>query len=614
MDFTKSVSTGTRSGCLSGLAHRAFGTLFGAWLTTLSLSANSTEFIDVSKSVGIDYSGSGYAVAAADVNNDGWPDIAVSRHESVVLLVNRKGTFETIELERRRDSHGLSWLDWNNDGHLDLYVSRGGRRGRSGSWPNALYLNDGTGQLAEAVDVESLRNEDGRGRSALPFDHNNDGLTDLIITNFSQAALIATQNGGGDHPEVILSEQLSGGLNGLVLGGQTIFISQGHSPEFLQYSGGGMFSRQPLPIVGTAMLGKTSHSVIADFDNDLLADVYFAQAQPNSEAVEQIDRQIFFRFDRNTTLDDTLRFATRHAFQITLWTEGALRNSRLILPSGLVASTFPQRINGGLAAQDYVGPPSSGDVVLSQNGNEFELHAPLGVQMQSVSGHIQLFGAGQLLYPTSESDHVPNLLTLQRSAQLLIQPHDAPPADTSDALASDFDNDGDIDLYLINGGVGFQNPPNTYFENLGAGQLVVADAGIDAKGSRFGRGCCSVSLDYDRDGDLDIFLNNGAGPKPGNAGPEQLLRNHSSPQNWLQVELRNAEAGLPFGAQVVVRTKSTAQLRQVTAGNGRMATHWLPSHFGLGDHDRADVEVHWPDGTLTLHPDVEANQRITIER
>src|SRR5207245_4962190 len=90
--------------------------------------------------------------------------------------------------------------------------------------------------------------------------------------------------------------------------------------------------------------------------------------------------------------------------------------------------------------------------------------------------------------------------------------------------AGDFDNDMDVDLYLVcNRRVG--NTPNILLRNLGNGTFQMMPNAGGAAGSDQGRGDSVAVADYDGDGFLDLFVTNGRGDAFFNEGPDQLFHN-----------------------------------------------------------------------------------------
>jgi hypothetical protein len=175
----------------------------------------------------------------------------------------------------------------------------------------------------------------------------------------------------------------------------------------------------------------------------------------------------------------------------------------------------------------------------------------------------------------------------------------------------DFDNDGDLDLYVVNGGlhhlVGWED---LLLRNDGTGHFTDASK---AGGEYFGTrqiGRALVSGDYDNDGDIDVFVMN-------LAGRHFLLRNDlSTPASWITLDLVGDTVRDPFGGRVTLQVGARSYIAAYRCPSGYLSQSDPRIHFGLGsDVERVDrIEVTWTDGTSTIMTDVLARQILKIEQ
>ncbi|MFN3852567.1 MAG: CRTAC1 family protein [Spirosomataceae bacterium] len=181
---------------------------------------------------------------------------------------------------------------------------------------------------------------------------------------------------------------------------------------------------------------------------------------------------------------------------------------------------------------------------------------------------------------------------------------------------TDFDHDGDLDLFVANGDLNPNCIPmgDFYFENKGGrfeewGRLKgVNDYGI-------GRG--SVVLDIENDGDLDILVVN---QKPvlddyPVSSITRLFRNDHAKGNWIKIFLNgiNAEThGLGSKVEIVVNGKR--QIREIDGGgSSHLSQNATYAHFGVGDATEIDeIIVHWTGGKKQILKNQKVNQVLKI--
>lgn len=205
-----------------------------------------------------------------------------------------------------------------------------------------------------------------------------------------------------------------------------------------------------------------------------------------------------------------------------------------------------------------------------------------------------------------------------------------------DADFFDFDNDGDEDLYCLNGMndfrvYGVENPyysspegekrdvlfahsrreKNNFFVNENGmltdkAELLGADLLSNSRSAAY--------LDFDRDGDLDIVINN-------YHDKAYFLENRSeNSNNWIAIRLEgDTESKITrdaIGANIIVKPDNTNKSiwREVHSTTGYLSVHPKIQHFGLGKASRVDVTIQWPDGTKQEFKALDVNGEYLISR
>jgi hypothetical protein len=174
----------------------------------------------------------------------------------------------------------------------------------------------------------------------------------------------------------------------------------------------------------------------------------------------------------------------------------------------------------------------------------------------------------------------------------------------------DFENDGDLDIYQTNGWdlEGFEFDVSLAFEGSGGGPFFDNASALGLDDMEMGRGV--VCADFDNDGDVDIFQLHLGSP-----GSATMWRNDSSGNNYLRIKLNglppNTEAA---GARIYVTVGEVTQMREVVIGNNYVSQNPTIQVFGLGSAAQADeVRVQWPDGLEAIDTAVAAGQTLMLD-
>jgi enediyne biosynthesis protein E4 len=302
-----------------------------AYWNRLYRSKGNFEFEDVTEKAGLAGKGYDIAVATADYDNDGYVDIFVAGVTANTLYRNRgDGTFEDVTEKVGLASPGkhkwavsAAWLDFDNDGHLDLLVVNyviwdpatepycGDPHGRYRTYchpkyytglANALFRNKGDGTFEDVSQSSGIGAQVGKGMGASVADYNRDGWMDIFVANDTTPNFLFRNEGKGKFSEVGLRAGVAFNDDGRALssmgsdfrdvdndGLPDVFVSALANETFPLFRNLGkeMFADVTYPKrIGVITLPLSGWSNgIADFDNDGWKDLFAAcgDVQDNTE-------------------------------------------------------------------------------------------------------------------------------------------------------------------------------------------------------------------------------------------------------------------------------------------------------------------------------------------
>lgn len=631
--------------------------------------SSAAQFEEVTDLAGMAHAGHSFGAAWGDLDGDGWPDLWVGNHYSPpsLYLNQRDGRFIDVAPELglavKADAHGAAWADFDNDGDQDLLELTGASSG-TGSGPNHFYVND-EGNLRERAVEFGLDYPLGRGRTPLWFDADGDGRLDVLIVNMPRpdeqapsAVFRQTPDGFEPVETAILERSLTEKVQQKVAGALGTSAPDWLSPpnaiqptdhhaqiaalvepgrtDLVMFSSGhrlGVYSLGELPLHDVSErlnfpdqpIEGVQDVAIEDFDGDGRADLFFARVEDShtrSAVVQETPSSLKGYLGNQGEQQKTVCFRSAGELRVQLHPEWQADPSRIFLggsranPKDRFMTLSPEdprvwREGPPPLAEDEIGidfEPSTEQWCLSSRASKLnfvvEAEAPVREITTPDFEPSQGAASGMLLLRRGDAFELSELVA-----------EDGEPRACQSVAAGDFDNDMDVDLYLVcSGPVG--NLPNILYQNDGKGGFTPVPAAGGAAGSERGRGETVVSADYDRDGFLDLFVTNGEGPSPfADDGPHQLFRNRGNDHHWLQIDLVGTASNRDgIGALVFVETAGITQRRQQRGGIHLHAQHHQRLHFGLGDHRKVDtLTVHWPSGRVQTLRDVTADQILRIE-
>jgi hypothetical protein len=595
--------------------------LLGCTLTGIAAPARSeTAFEEVTTSAGMTLVTQTWGAAWGDCDSDGWPDLWIGNHANGVSLYrnDRDGTFTDIGgqlVYEEGDMHGAAWADFDNDGDQDL-VWLSGAAGETNDVGNTLFVNQG-GVFQDQAASLGVDYPQARSRNPFWLDWNGDGRLDLLVANaprsdgLAPSTVFEQTHAGFVAVEVLPAADLIRTLSFAQLGD----LSGDGVPELMTAANWPLYrildtSSVPFAdVTNTLGLGSVQYTMdaaIADLTGDLLPDLFLSRFYSVSTAVQDSPTTLKVRLvtwgeeygvDIGTTGNLTIQEASWFIplDEVFIGAAGWNPSSHTFTLSagdpnthGLLPHT------PGVDSNVYIGydPVSELWQLRVSNRGQYETliegSAPL-TEVDVVGFELESGATEDLLFVQG-----PGGLTDATSGSGL-----GAPTECASVAAGDFDNDMDVDLYMVCSG-SVTNLPNLLYENQGNGSFVeVPDAG-GAAGSSLGRGDTVATADYDRDGFLDLFVSNGAGAAPLALGPHQLFRNLGNSNHWIEIDLKGVLSNRDgIGARVLVTAGGVTQLREQAGGMHAQSQNHSRVHFGLGSNTVVEqLVVEWPSGIV----------------
>ncbi|RME41294.1 MAG: CRTAC1 family protein [Deltaproteobacteria bacterium] len=603
-------------------------------LFSVNNALGQISFQDVSTSAGITHSGETWGGGSwGDFNGDGYPDLWVGNHNHQPSFYINQGDGTFVEQLstlvpgfRNEDTHGAEWADFDNDGDQDLVEFVGAKQGR-GTGPNRLYVNQG-GILVDQAPMFGVDDIYARGRTPLWFDWNRDGRLDLLVTTLptvNASPELFTQHADGlFYPTLNGNIQVANGqyaqMSDLTGDGKLDIVVHSLGPFPAQVFDLLPPAHDALPGLNIPITPSVRDSVIADLTGDGLPDIYMVRRLNKKDAAMIDPYTVHASLSAN---GNSQGFSFQAAQPVTF----ELSAVRTATTDVYVGSSGWHPSAGGpliLSASD----PMNQGLFPFTPGVDYGVFIGYDIGTQTWQFHISSPTNYYVVARATCSSQITNLTpigfspTPQNPDRLLVKSGngwvDQPIGYAlygKSVVAADFDNDMDLDLYVVTG-AGASNEPNYLLENLGGGTFQLVPNAGGAAGSMHGSGDSVSTADYDRDGRMDLFVTNGDGMQLITAnGPHQLFHNTTVNQNhWLEIDLKGTRANPDgIGAHVMLTAGGVTQVREQSGGMHRFSQNDKRLHFGLGPNTVVnEIVIRWNKGRVQTIRNIPADQIITV--
>ena len=526
----------------------------------------NANFVDVAASAGLRepvlYGGvdskkyileaTGCGCAFIDYDNDGWMDIFLLSGTRLtgdppgatnrLYKNNRDGTFtdvtEKAGLKETGWASGVCIGDYNNDGFEDIFCTYFGQ--------NHLYRNNGDGTFTDVTKSAGLWNDQPRWGAGCSFvDYNRDGNLDLFVSNYVRFSFEHAPVPGENVNCNWKGVPVECGPRGLPTGRHSLYRNHGDG-TFTDVS------KEAGIATATESYGMTV--VAADFDEDGWTDIFVACDSTPS-----------------------LLFMNNH--DGTFREEGVVRGVAL-------SDDGMEQAGMGVGVGDYD---------LDGHLDLFKTHF-----VEDANGLYHNEGKGNFDDVTRSSRLAVETRYICWGAGIVDLDNDGYP----DLFMVTGNVYPEVERKLPQ----YANKtPRALFRNLGNGTFeeLGEQAGPGVTEPHCSRGCAFG--DFDNDGDVDILIVNLNEP------PSLLRNDLRGKQNWIKVKLEGVKSNRSaIGARVLVHYGGKVQAQAVLSQSSFYSCNDPRLHFGLGASNTVDIDVFWPNGLHEKFKAVSANQLVTL--
>jgi hypothetical protein len=442
---------------------------------------------------------------------------------------------------------GEAWVDYDGDGNLDLVVANG--VATSGE-TNAIYRNNGNGTLTQ-ITSGVVVTDVGNSLSVAAGDYDNDGLPDLFFGGVfgsipSVLSLLYHNTGNGNFERITEGDLVNTYGNFIAVWGD--YDNDGFLDIFLANTGGTNF-------------------LFHNNRDGTFSPITVAMSLPQPTGGKVANGAAWADYDNDGYLDMVLTGGNNSLFH----------NNR--------DGTFT-RVSGTPFDTD-AGP--STEAVWGDYDNDGFL------DLFVVNGNFDELQHHNYLYHNNGNGTFTKVLT---------EPFASDGGSFVVAAWEDFDNDGNLDLFVTRS-TGFgtlQN--NALYHNNGDGSFTsVTNSALVADSGHFGGIAWG---DYDNDGFPDVFVAAGQ--------PSFLFHNQGNGNTWITFKLvgtvsNRSAIGAKVRVKATIHGKTYWQLREIDSLPGSNPN----PHFGLGDATNAEiVRIEWPSGSVQEFHDIAARQFLTV--
>ncbi|MCG9129228.1 CRTAC1 family protein [Candidatus Poribacteria bacterium] len=503
---------------------------------------------------------------------------------------------------------GALFLDYDSDSYLDLYVINASNIPPNSPFPedlsdntqtpfNRLYQNNGDGTFTDKTEEAGI-GDSGYGVGCAAADINNDGLIDIFITNFGMNRLylnngdgtfadITEQGGVGDERWgtgcAFLDYDLDGYVDLYVVNymkysvqndrgwesrGLRIYCSPVDQMDRTQFqsepdilyrnNGDGTFS-ETTKSAGIQHRSLGLAVAIGDYNNDGYPDIHIAN---------DMEPDILYRNNGDGTFIDTTDLTG------TGYDESGI-------PGSGMGSAFGDYNNDGFLDLIVSNAPTQ-PVILFKNEES--------IFFQDTSFPS---GIGAITLPYFK--WAVEFIDINNDGLLDIYVCNGHLQDNIHQFADDTYQQ--VDLLFQNN---YQNGKYT-FQNISQSTELARFTNTVGRAASFG--------DYDNDGDIDVFLNHS------NQSAKLLRNDGGNTQNWIIINAIGTKSNRSgIGTKIYVKTEELSLYREIHSGSSYLSQNDLRSHFGLGNNTTIEtLELHWTSGKKDFFRNIKSNQILTIK-